>query len=77
MTKRIDKTDVFVGKKIKEKRISLKITQEELAKKLDITFQQIQKYENGSNRVSAGRLYKISKIFNISINYFFKGIENE
>lgn len=77
MTKRIDKTDVFVGKKIKEKRIFLKITQEELAKKLDITFQQIQKYENGSNRVSAGRLYKISKIFNISINYFFKGIENE
>lgn len=77
MTKRIDKTDVFVGKKIKEKRISLKITQEELAKKLDITFQQIQKYENGSNRVSAGRLYKISKIFNTSINYFFKGIENE
>ena len=53
------------------------LSQEKLAEAVGITFQQIQKYENGANRVSAGRLYEFSKILNTPINYFFDNIAGD
>jgi len=62
----------YIGNQIKFRRRSLGITQEELSSYLGVTFQQIQKYENGKNRVSAGSLLLISQCLNISIAYFFE-----
>jgi len=68
-----DSVDIYVGKRLKELRGSM--SQEKLAKKLGITFQQIQKYENGKNRISAGRLYYMSQILNVDIQDFFQEYE--
>lgn len=68
--------DKHVGRKIKLKRSSLGITQGELGDMLGVTFQQIQKYEKGDNRVGAGKLYEISTILNVPVSYFFDGLEN-
>ena len=55
-----DPVDIHVGKRIKLRRTLLRISQEQLAGKIGVTFQQVQKYESGHNRVSASRLYDIS-----------------
>jgi len=62
----------YIGNQIKLRRRSLGITQEELSAYLGVAFQQIQKYENGKNRVSAGSLLLISQFLNINIAYFFE-----
>ena len=68
--------DKFIGVRLKEERKLLKISQSELGKRVGgITFQQVQKYEKGVNRIPSSRLYEFSKIFNIPIGYFFEGIE--
>ncbi len=67
-TSDIDKT---VGLRINVRRRLLKITQKELASQIGITFQQLQKYEQGINRVSAGRLWQISRILETDMNFFF------
>lgn len=66
--------DVHVGKKIKQIRTLRRLSQTDVARKLDLSFQQIQKYEIGSNRVAASRLYELSKIFDVSPSYFFEGV---
>ncbi len=53
----------------------LGLTQEQLASALEISYQQVQKYETGSNRVSAGRLYEIARHLDVEIGYFFDGLE--
>jgi len=63
--------DVHVGKRLRHRRRLAKISQEKLAKALGITFQQLQKYEYGKNRVSASRLYELSLILNVPISFFF------
>lgn len=65
--------DEYVGLKLKIKRSALGITQNELGDMIGITFQQIQKYEKGANRIGAGRLYEFATILNVPINYFFDG----
>ena len=60
-----------IGIKIKKRRLELKKTQTWLAKKINVTFQQIQKYEKGSNGTSAYRLWEISKALRVSMSYFF------
>ena len=60
-----------IGIKIKNRRLELKLTQSKLAKRINVTFQQIQKYEKGSNRTSAYRLWEISKALRVSMSYFF------
>ena len=67
--------DVHVGKRIRHRRWLVGITQQQLAEKVGIKFQQIQKYETGANRVSASRLWDISETLDVSIIFFFKGIE--
>lgn len=67
--------DLHVGKRIRHCRWLVGITQQQLAEKVGIKFQQIQKYETGANRVSASRLWDISETLNVSINFFFEGIK--
>ena len=64
--------DVHVGKRIRLRRTLLGYSQEQLAHGLSITFQQVQKYERGSNRVSASRLWDISQLLDVDISYFFE-----
>jgi transcriptional regulator with XRE-family HTH domain len=67
------KTDRTIGQNIRKRRLLLGMTQEQLADKLGVTFQQVQKYEKGVNRVGSGRLYKIAEIFEVPIMIFFDG----
>ena len=69
--------DVYVGGRIKVRRKGLGMTQQDLAKALDLTFQQVQKYERGANRVSASKLYMISRTLDVPISYFFDGMEGD
>lgn len=68
--------DRIVGQRIRWRRRDLKITQERLAEMLGLTFQQVQKYEKGVNRVSAGRLFEISGVMGVPVSYFFEGAED-
>ena len=67
--------DIHVGKRIRHRRWLVGLTQKQLAEKVGIKFQQIQKYETGANRVSASRLWDISETLDVSISFFFEGID--
>ncbi len=73
MTVRPDPIDVAVGKQIRARRTDLGMSQTELGAELGITFQQIQKYEKGANRVSASALYKIAGVLKVPLSYLFGG----
>lgn len=66
--------DEVVGKRIRTRRNLIDITQIELADKIGVTFQQVQKYERGANRVSASRLVEIAVALDVPITYFFDGV---
>ncbi len=66
--------DLHVGARIRMRRKLLGISQERLADDLGLTFQQVQKYERGANRVSASKLYEIARSLKTSIAYFFEGL---
>jgi transcriptional regulator with XRE-family HTH domain len=68
--------DVGVGARIRERRKLLKISQERLADALGLTFQQVQKYERGANRVSASKLYEIAIVLGVPVGYFFADLPN-
>lgn len=68
--------DIHVGAKVKTRRITLGLSQEELADAIGLTFQQVQKYERGTNRISASRLYQIAKALKVPIEFFFDGASN-
>lgn len=70
-----DPIDKKVGENIRQLRTVQGISQEKMAESLGITFQQVQKYENGSNRVGASRLYNISHILNSSVARLYEGVE--
>jgi transcriptional regulator with XRE-family HTH domain len=69
--------DVMVGARVRVRRLELDLTQQELGRKLGITFQQIQKYESGHNRISAGRLKEISRVLQVPIAYFFADADEQ
>jgi transcriptional regulator with XRE-family HTH domain len=69
-----DLIDVHVGQRLRVRRSLLGLSQEKLAEAIGLTFQQIQKYERGVNRVSAGRLYQFSKVLDVPITYFYEQI---
>ena len=69
--------DTSVGKRIEIRRKLMKMTQRDLACKIGVTFQQLQKYEQGANRVSASRLWLISRALNTDINFFFADIPSK
>ncbi len=66
--------DVQVGKRLRQRRMLLGLSQEKLAVSVGLTFQQIQKYERGANRIGAGRLYDLSRQLDVPIGYFFEGL---
>ncbi len=68
--------DNYVGGRIRLRRVELGLSQTAVADQLGLTFQQVQKYERGYNRVSASRLYDLSKIFSVNIAYFFEGFRD-
>jgi transcriptional regulator with XRE-family HTH domain len=68
--------DAHVGKRIRHRRWMVGMTQQQLADRVGIKFQQIQKYETGMNRVSASRLYDISKEMDVPVAFFFEGLDN-
>jgi transcriptional regulator with XRE-family HTH domain len=75
--RRIDPIDQMVGKLIKRRRLQLGYSQQQLAEAVGVTFQQVQKYERGTNRVSAGKLYSIAQMLKTNVSFFFSQIEVE
>ena len=69
--------DVYVGTKIRLTRAARGISQQQLSDMLSISFQQLQKYERGINRISASRLWEISQALGVKISYFFEGADAE
>jgi transcriptional regulator with XRE-family HTH domain len=72
MRKSPDPTDIHVGKRVRMRRLMLKMSQTDLAKTAGITFQQIQKYEKGTNRISSSRLQQFANVLDVPISYFFE-----
>ena len=68
-----DPIDIYVGARVRLRRKVLGMSQEALAVAIGLTFQQVQKYERGSNRISASKLYRIAKVLTAPMNYFFDG----
>lgn len=73
----IDLADRHVGSRIRLRRLTLGLTQQQLAERVGITFQQIQKYESGVNRLRAGRLYELAGEMGVRTGWFFEGLEGE
>jgi len=69
--------DRHVGARIRERRIMLGLTQQQLAELIGVTYQQAHKYERGVNRVSAGRLFQIAKVLSVPMSYFYEGVGEE
>jgi transcriptional regulator with XRE-family HTH domain len=72
-TKAPDARDVDVGRRIRAQRLVCRMSQTELANNLGVTFQQVQKYEKGVNRVGAGRLARIAEVLGVPVAFFFSG----
>lgn len=68
--------DVHVGRKLKQIRTLRRLSQTDVARKLNLSFQQIQKYEIGSNRVAASRLFELAQILDVPPSYFFDGLHD-
>ena len=64
--------DVHVGSRVRYRRTIIGMSQEKLGEKMNLTFQQIQKYEKGTNRIGASRLFQFSKILEVPVGYFFE-----
>ena len=74
-SKKPDPIDVEVGQRIRIQRLAAGLSQSELAERIGVTFQQVQKYEKGANRVGAGRLTQIAHVLNVPVSSFFEGRE--
>ena len=70
-----DALDIAVGQRIRIERLARHMSQTELAERIGVSFQQVQKYENGANRVGSGRLYQIAAVLGIHVSTLFKGGE--
>ncbi|HEX2479130.1 MAG TPA: helix-turn-helix transcriptional regulator [Geminicoccaceae bacterium] len=70
-TRRIDQ---HVGERIRARRTELGLTQEQLAEALNVSYQQVQKYETGANRISAGRIFELARKLTVDVGYFFEGL---
>lgn len=66
--------DKHVGKRLKIRRNLMGMSQDDLAREIGVTFQQIQKYEHGTNRISAGKLFEFAEIMNVMVDFFFEGL---
>src|SRR5713101_6226779 len=73
--RRGDPNDMEIGTRVRTLRLQRGWSQTELGKALNVTFQQIQKYEKGTNRISAGRLQRISEVLNVPVTFFYSGLD--
>ena len=69
--------DEHIGARIRERRFMIGLSQQQLGEMLGVSYQQMHKYEGGINRVTAGRLYEIARIFDVPITYFYEGLGQE
>lgn len=74
---RANDTDRHVGSRIRERRIMLGLSQQQMADLIGVTYQQAHKYERGINRISAGRLYEIAQVLGVPVSYFFEGLDTQ
>lgn len=70
-------TDIIVGQRLKERRTILGLSQQQVAQAVGLTFQQVQKYERGTNRIGASRLYMLSQVLDVPVGFFFEGAAND
>lgn len=73
---RAQEIDRYVGARIRERRIMMGLTQQQMADLIGVTYQQAHKYERGINRISAGRLHTIGEALGVAVGYFFEGLES-
>src|SRR5690242_3570547 len=71
---RANAADRYVGNRIRERRVMLGLSQQQLAQMIGVTYQQAHKYERGLNRISAGRLYEIAQVLSVPVSWFFEGL---
>jgi transcriptional regulator with XRE-family HTH domain len=76
-TSRTQDVDRHVGARVRERRIMLGLTQQQLADLIGVTYQQAHKYERAINRVSAGRLFEIAHVLSVPVSYFFDGLKQD
>lgn len=76
MKKSTGSIDIEIGSRVRMRRISIGMSQEKLGDMLGLTFQQVQKYEKGTNRISVARLVDIAKILGVDIHFFFDGVKS-
>lgn len=69
--------DVHVGSRVRLRRTLLGLSQEKLGEAIGLTFQQVQKYERGANRIGASRLFDLSRVLDVPIGYFFEDMSDE
>jgi transcriptional regulator with XRE-family HTH domain len=72
-----DPIDRHVGTRIRGRRVGLRVSQTKLGHSIGVTFQQIQKYESGTNRVGASNLFKIAKALGVEVSFFFEGVSRD
>jgi len=75
--KQANPIDAQVGNRVRIRRMLIGMSQEKLGDMLGLTFQQIQKYEKGVNRIGAGRLYEVSRILGVPIDFFYEGVASQ
>ena len=74
-SKKANAVDAQIGNRVRLRRMLVGMSQEKLGELLKVTFQQIQKYERGTNRISASRLFHVSKVLGVKIDYFFDALQ--
>ena len=77
MTKKANPIDAQVGSRVRIRRMLIGMSQERLGELLGLTFQQVQKYEKGVNRIGAGRLFEVSRILGVPIDFFYEGVASQ
>ena len=74
---RAQDVDRYVGARMRERRIMLGLTQQQMAELIGVTYQQAHKYEKGINRIAAGRLFTIAQALGVDVSYFFEGMDSD
>lgn len=74
---RANTADRHVGARIRERRVMMGLSQQQLARMIGVTYQQAHKYERGLNRISAGRLYEIAQVLGVPVSWFFEGMATD
>ena len=69
--------DTHVGNRVRQRRVFLGYSQEKLARSLGLTFQQVQKYERGANRISSSKLFELARLLDVPVGFFFEGVDDE